>query len=255
MLICEVRCGRGAVRSENQDNLVFCGRWRNTPDDVLFSASACEEEGLFAVCDGMGGEQFGAEASLLAAQALAGVSAEEFSRRSTCLLQAVNRSICTLMEQRQTRIGTTFAGLWVFGGQAGTVNLGDSRVYRLRTGVLELLSRDHTHVQRLLDMGAITPQQAAVHPGRHRLTQHLGIFPEELVIQPQDTGPFALLPGDRFLLCSDGLTDMLSEPEIVGLIARTASLATAAEHLYENAMARGGRDNITVLLVENASNA
>lgn len=254
MLICEARCGRGAVRRENQDNLVFCGLWRNTPDDVLFTASAHKEEGLFAVCDGLGGEQFGAEASLLAAQMLAGVSAEEFSRQSTCLLQAINCSICALMEQRHARIGTTFAGLWVFGDEAGTVNLGDSRVYRLRTGVLERLSRDHTHVQRLLDMSAITPQQAAIHPGRHRLTQHLGIFPDELVIQPQGTGPFALLPGDRFLLCSDGLTDMLSEPEIATLLIQTVGLATAADRLYQNAMARGGRDNITVLLVENAPN-
>ena len=255
MLICEARCGRGAVRRENQDNLVFCGHWRDTPDDVRFIASDRAEEGLFAVCDGMGGEQFGAEASLLAAKALAGVSAEEFSRQSARLLQAVNRSVCALMEQRQARIGTTFAGLWACGGRAGAVNLGDSRIYRLRDGVFERLSRDHTHVQRLLDMGAITPQQAATHPGRHQLTQHLGIFPEELVIQPQDTGPFALLPGDRFLLCSDGLTDMLSEPEIAALLAQTDSLARAADCLYEGAMARGGRDNITVLLVDNAADA
>lgn len=255
MLICEARCGRGAVRRENQDNLIFCGRWRNTPDDVLFTASARAQEGLFAVCDGMGGEQFGAEASLLAARALAGVAAEEFARSSGLLLEQVNGALCALMEQRQARIGTTFAGLWVCGGRAGAVNLGDSRVYRLRAGTLERLSRDHTHVQRLLDMGALTPQQVAMHPGRHRLTQHLGIFPEELVIQPQDTGPFSLLPGDRFLLCSDGLTDMLGEPEIAALLAQSAGLAQAADGLYRGAMARGGRDNITVLLVECAPNA
>ena len=203
----------------------------------------------------MGGEEFGAEASLLAARALAGVPAEEFARSSGRLLEQVNGAICALMRQKQARIGTTFAGLWVCGGRAGAVNLGDSRVYRLRADGLERLSRDHTHVQRLLDMGAITPQQAAVHPGRHRLTQHLGIFPEELIIQPQDTGPFALLPGDRFLLCSDGLTDMLSEPEIAALMTQSASLAQAADGLYQGAMARGGRDNITLLLVENAPDA
>lgn len=252
MLICEARCGRGAIRRENQDNLILCGRWRDTPDDLLFTASARAAEGLFAVCDGMGGEEFGAEASLLAARALARVPAEEFARSSGRLLEQVNGAICALMRQKQARIGTTFAGLWVCGGRAGAVNLGDSRVYRLRANALERLSRDHTHVQRLLDMGAITPQQAAMHPGRHRLTQHLGIFPEELIIQPQDTGPFALFPGDRFLLCSDGLTDMLSEPEIAALLAQSAGLAQAADGLYQGAMARGGRDNITVLLVENA---
>ena len=101
----------------------------------------------------MGGEEFGAEASLLAARALAGVPAEEFARSSGRLLEQVNGAICALMRQKQARIGTTFAGLWVCGGRAGAVNLGDSRVYRLRASALERLSRDHTHVQRLLDMG------------------------------------------------------------------------------------------------------
>ena len=250
MLICEAWCGRGAVRRENQDNLAFSGRWRDTPDDILFTASTIVEEGLFAVCDGMGGEQFGAEASLLAAKALAGISAREFSCKSEQLLKQINGDICCLMTQKQARIGTTFAGLWVCDGRAGAVNLGDSRIYRLRAGAFEHLSQDHTHVQRLLDMGALTPEQAAVHPGRHQLTQHLGIFPEELIIQPHNTGAFDLSPHDRFLLCSDGLTDMLAEREIAFLLKQPGSLAQAGNLLYNEALARGGRDNITVLLVE-----
>lgn len=79
----------------------------------------------------MGGEQFGGEASLLAAKALAGISAAEFSRRSGALLAQINEKICALMRREKARIGTTFAGLWISQGRAGAVNLGDSRIYRL----------------------------------------------------------------------------------------------------------------------------
>ena len=100
-------------------------------------------------------------------------------------------------------------------------------------------------------MGLIDPQQAATHPDRHRLTQHLGIFPEEMMIQPHETGPFSVEEEDRFLLCSDGLTEMLAEGEIAAHLSETADLGRAADLLYEEALRRGGKDNITVLLVEN----
>ena len=250
MLICEARCGRGAVRRENQDNLAFDGRWRDTPDDWLFSASARAEAGLFAVCDGMGGEAFGAESSLLAAKTLAVVSPEEFSHRGARILTEINDRICHLMRVRKTRIGTTFAGLWLRVNQAGVLNLGDSRVYRLHCGKMEQLSRDHTQTQQLLDMGIVTPEQAAAHPGRHQLTQHLGIFPEELIIQPYDTGSFPVEIGDQFLLCSDGLTDMLSEPELYRVLSSDFQATEKADRMYQAAVERGGKDNITVILVQ-----
>ena len=100
-------------------------------------------------------------------------------------------------------------------------------------------------------MGLIDPQQAAGHPDRHRLTQHLGIFPEEMMIQPHETGPFSVEEEDRFLLCSDGLTEMLAEEEIAAHLSETADLGRAADLLYGEALRRGGKDNITVLLVEN----
>ena len=251
MLIWEGRCGRGAVRRENQDNLLAGGRWReDAASPALFSLSGAAPQGLFAVCDGMGGEQFGAQAALEAVRALAPVGPEAFSRSGTELLRGVNDALCRLMRSRDARIGSTFAGLWAYGGRAGALNLGDSRVYLLRGGQLRQLSRDHTQARQLVDLGLLSPAQAAAHPGRSRLTQHLGIFPEELLIEPEDTGPFPLESGDLFLLCSDGLTGPVEDAALAGILTQRASLGERADALYQAAMAQGGRDNITALLVE-----
>lgn len=249
-LTCEACCGRGALRQENQDNLFINGAWR---DDLakqelqIFCDAA--EEGIYAVCDGMGGEHFGEKASLLAAQSLKDVSVQDFYDRGSDYLREMNQGICHLMRQRHARIGTTFVGLTVIGERARVINVGDSRAYLLRDGELVKLSHDHTQTQRLLDMGLVTPKQAMTHPDRHRLTQHLGIFPEEMIIEPYVCDLPALQQKDLFLLCSDGLTDMLSNEEIAHFLERPSKLPEKADGLYRAAMARGGRDNITVLLV------
>ena len=250
-LICESRCGRGAVRSENQDNLFVNGSWRkdlSCHQPVSFRDVA--ETGIYAVCDGMGGEHYGEEASLIAVQALAGVSPESFFRDGAAYLSAMNRDICRLMRQRGARIGTTFVGLTVSGDQARIINIGDSRAYLLRSGRMVKLSRDHTQAQRLVNMGIIPQEQASSHPDRHKLTQHLGIFPEELVIEPYVSEDFALQKGDIFLLCSDGLTDMLTEQEISLTLQANMRLADKADRLYQSALRQGGKDNITVVLVQ-----
>lgn len=250
-LICEGRCGRGALRQTNQDNLFVNGVWRkdiSDPATIAFSDMA--EEGIYAVCDGMGGERYGEEASLIAAQALAGIEPEDFFANGTEHLSQINQAICRLMRQRGSRIGTTFVGLTVWQEQGRIMNIGDSRAYLQRGGRLTKLSRDHTQTQRLMDMKLITPEQAATHPDRHKLTQHLGIFPEEMVIEPYVTQPFELRRGDLFLLCSDGLTDMLTEQEITLTLQTNMRLAEKVERLYQGAMRQGGKDNITVLLLQ-----
>ena len=250
-LICEGRCGRGALRQTNQDNLFINGVWRkdiNNHEAISFSRVA--EGGIYAVCDGMGGERYGEEASLIAAQALAGVEPEDFFAAGTEHLSKMNQSICRLMRERCSRIGTTFVGLTVWQEQGRIINIGDSRAYLLRSGRLVKLSRDHTQAQRLLDLGLITPEQAATHPDRHKLTQHLGIFPEEMVIEPYLYDLPALYRMDLFLLCSDGLTDMLSDREIARILMENTRLKVKADILYQAAIRQGGKDNITVLLVQ-----
>ena len=250
-LICEGRCGRGAVRQVNQDNLFLNGKWRkDLSAHEMIAFTDVSEEGIYAVCDGMGGESYGEEASLLAVETLRGAPPEDFFARGPVYLAEMNHAICKLMRQRGSRIGTTFVGLTVVGDRGRILNIGDSRAYLLRSGQLTKCSQDHTQTQQLMNMGLITAEQAATHPDRHKLTQHLGIFPEEMVIEPYVSDAMALRRGDLFLLCSDGLTDMLTEPELARILSGNARVSEKAEHLYKAAVQRGGKDNITVVLVQ-----
>lgn len=95
-----------------------------------------------------------------------------------------------------------------------TCNVGDSRVYFFRSGVLHQITRDHSKSQRLVSMGILTEEEARNHPSKHELTQHLGIFPEEMLIDPEFSDPLDVHPGDLFLLCSDGLTDMVDDGKL-----------------------------------------
>lgn len=249
-LICEGRCGRGARRESNQDNIFVNGQWRrDCYETELFSASDTAANGVYAVCDGMGGESFGEEASLLAVAALDGISAAQFFARGEAILQDVNEQICELMRQRNTHIGTTFAAIAVKARRCRIINIGDSRIYLLRDGIMSQCSRDHTQVQRLVDMGMISPAEAATHRDRHKLTQHLGILPEEMVIEPYVSDVLTLRRKDLFLLCSDGLTDMLTHEQIASVLLEELTLAEKADRLYDLAVQYGGKDNISVVLL------
>ena len=161
---------------------------------------------------------------------------------------AGNRAICDQIGKIGKRSGATLTTLLLADGEAYAANIGDSRCYLYRDGCLSRLSEDHTAVQRLIALGIIEPAEAKTHPERHRLTQHLGIFPDELIIQPH-TVQLPVRPGDRFLLCSDGLTDMLEEEDLSALLRSQTAAPACAAALYQLAMQRGGKDNISVLLV------
>lgn len=250
--LCEGKSGAGLIREMNQDNLYANGCMRVNPRDAaLFSCSDISSQGLYAVCDGMGGEQLGEEASLIGVRRLSGTNPQGFPEMADEILRSANAEICRLMrEHGNVRIGTTFAALSVADGRAHAVNIGDSRCYLYRAGKLEQLSRDHTQTQRLIDMGLLSKTEARRHPDRHKLTQHLGIFPEEMIIEPYLSGAIEVLANDLFLLCSDGLTDMLTDEEILLELNADGDVGRKAEGLYELAMGHGGKDNITVILVQ-----
>ncbi len=249
---CAGRCGAGLIRMTNQDNLYVNG-WmrRDIGDRALVSVEEENAEGIYAVCDGMGGEAWGEEASYLAVKGLSGMSPEAFSSQAKSYLWNVNDQICRLMTERgQVRIGTTFAAFSVFQDCGFFVNIGDSSGFLFEKGTLRKMTRDHTQVQQMMDMGLITKLEARVHPKRHILTQHLGIRKEEMTVEPYVGEHFLVKPGMVVLLCSDGLTDMVSEEEISVCLGRSIPLAAKADLLYRQAMTAGGRDNITIVLVE-----
>lgn len=250
--LCEGKSGAGLIRTVNQDNLFINGHMRiNIGDTGLFSCSDISSHGLYAVCDGMGGEQFGEDASMLGVRKLSGIDPRDFPKMAGDYLYSVNADICRLMKKHgNVRIGTTFVALSVADDCAHVANIGDSRCYLYRAGQLEQISQDHTQTHRLISMGLLSKDEARKHPDRHKLTQHLGIFPDEMIIEPYQPGAISVRENDLFLLCSDGLTDMLTDEEIRFELDKDGGVDQKVERLYELALLHGGKDNITVVLVQ-----
>ena len=243
----------GRVRSNNEDNFYLEGRYRENVEQgedevVCRSYDRCF---LAAVADGMGGEELGEEASLMAVQALKPCTFQEIPSEAAEAVRRGNDRICEEMErQGNRRMGSTLTALYIDEGKAVCCNVGDSRGYLLRDGELSQLSVDHNKAERMVKLGILTPEQAACHPSRHELTQHLGIFTDEMVIEPAVSQPVVLKNGDLFLLCSDGLTDMVSPEDMKAVLSEKTVPQDMAERLVQLALAGGGRDNVTVIVLQ-----
>jgi protein phosphatase len=224
---------RGARRKLNEDS-------------YLASPSA------FFVADGMGGHEAGEVASAMAIDALRPLSwlnvvtADDVKER----LHVAHDDVSGIAAPEGRGAGTTLTGV-VVSEQDGlpywlVANVGDSRTYHLVDGRLEQISVDHSEVQELVDAGALTPAQAAHHPRRHVVTRALGA-----AARPDaDYWYLPLSTGDRLLVCSDGLTTELDDDRIADLLVTNAEPQAAADALVQAALAAGGRDNITVLVVD-----
>lgn len=244
-------CNIGKVRAENQDNIYCNGVYFQNPNMQKHFAygGVAEHEALFAVADGMGGEANGAEASLIAVQALDCIERAGGTEALISYLMERNEELCRMiLNGNGRRIGTTFAGILFHEMQAHIINIGDSRIYLYREGELHQLSRDHTVIQPMIEMGILSVNAARIHPSRHKLSQHLGIFPEEMIIEPH-VASGEPQNGDRFLLCSDGLTDMLEDWEIKSILQQDASVEWQVNELMSSSLKRGGKDNISILMI------
>lgn len=235
----------GHARENNEDKFDFY-----EPDEPPLLAA---RGSVYLVCDGMGGHNAGQIASELAAKQFLhayyhlGGSAQEAARRA--VLQA-HHYIAEMASKIPSRfgMGTTLTALILKQDEGILVHVGDSRCYRLRAGVFELISRDHTLVAHLVEQGILTPEQAKYHPQRNVIRQAVGVADPSEPLEP-DIETFALQAGDVYLLCSDGLTDMVEEGEIEATL-RDEPPTRAAWRLVDRALANGGRDNITVVLVQ-----
>jgi PPM family protein phosphatase len=225
------------------------GKVRKANEDRVFAGAR-----LFVVADGMGGHAAGDVASSLTVERLTALDDRDDLRPEDIRreLIRVNDDILTASRQDLGRsgMGSTVAGLalaWVAGSAHWVVfHVGDSRVYRLTGHEFVQLTTDHTEVAELVANGVLDPVQALVHPSRHVLTRALGSEPASepglLMLPPS--------PGDVFLLCSDGLTQELPDGEIADVLRAKASAQQAAAALVERAVERGGRDNVSVVVVE-----
>jgi PPM family protein phosphatase len=220
------------------------GRRRRRNEDALVV-----EPPVFAVADGMGGAQAGEVASRIAAAVFREfheADALEAERRVEAIIQEANRRIHERAhaDAHATGMGTTVTAALVEGERVAIGHVGDSRAYRIRNGELEQLTEDHSLVADLMRSGRLSPEEADVHPQRSVITRALGTDPEVDV----DTVVVDARPGDLFLLCSDGLTTMLGDDEILSVVRETESLEQAVKALVKGANRRGGEDNVTVIL-------
>jgi serine/threonine protein phosphatase PrpC len=202
------------------------------------------ERGFFLVADGMGGHASGEVASRIVADTL--LATVDRTPLDEALLEA-HRAVVAAGEQDPARkgMGSTAVALKLGGGRAQVAWVGDSRGYLWRRGRLTRLTRDHSLLNVLLDRGEVTEADLATHPNRHVVTQTLGHH----VPVPSETEA-RVRRGDRLLLCSDGLHDELSDREIEAVLRGRPPLDLAVRTLIEQALARGGRDNVSVVLVE-----
>ncbi len=233
---------RVATHSERTD----VGRQRQANEDSYLARAP-----LFVVADGMGGAQAGEVASLTAVQAFqSGLPAGRPEEGLESLISLANR---TIFEQAHADsslagMGTTITAAVVDAekDEVAVAHVGDSRAYRLRGGMLQRLTKDHSLVEEMRRRGQITEKQAEDHPQRSIITRALGPEPEVQV----DVQSVAADPGDIFMLCSDGLTTMLDDERIRDLINGATSLDAATRALIDEANRAGGRDNITVILFQ-----
>jgi serine/threonine protein phosphatase PrpC len=225
----------GKIRSNNQDS-GYAGRH------------------LFVVADGMGGHAGGDVASAIATKRVAEADTEyaavedaEQALRSAMI--AANSLLAeTVFEHSElTGMGTTVSGILRVGDRIALAHIGDSRIYRFRDGDLEQVTADHTFVQRLVDSGRITAEEAAVHPRRSVLMRVLG----DVDAAPEiDTKILDTRPGDRWLLCSDGLSSYVSEERLATILATVPSAQNAADRMVKESLDHGAPDNVTVVIAD-----
>jgi protein phosphatase len=214
---------------------------RQINEDALLDAP---ELGLWAVADGMGGHAVGDLASRMVIESLAGMNAGSAIADARAQLLDVNARLRTEAAQRQvSRIGSTVVLLAARDGACGYVWAGDSRLYLLRRGRLMQLTRDHSHVEELKARGQLTAEEALHHPAQHLITRAVGA----LDVLELEEDSIDLRDGDTFMLCSDGLSNEVSEEEIASELAES-DCQLAAQRLLETALSRGGRDNISVVV-------
>ncbi len=207
------------------------------------------ERGLLVVADGMGGYAAGEVASAIVVETLT-----ELQPKAESLVSALVECHQRIVQHAQAHpeskgMGAAVVAARVDVRQVAVCWAGDARAYLFQAAQgLSAVSRDHSYVQLLLAQGQLTEEQARVHPDRNLVTQCLGINPPQPELTTVRWGQ-----GDQLLLCSDGLTDELEDAQISEILRRADSVEAAAEKLIEAALASGGRDNITVLLVENSA--
>ena len=223
---------------------------------------------LFAVlADGIGGHKAGEVAADLAVNNILGVVAKSDGRHTRRTIEEAIANASNAIAARSASaedfkgMGSTCATAWIIGDKLHTAYVGDSRIYLIRGGRIQQLTVDHTWVQEAIEKNIITPEAAREHPNVHVIRRYLGspvppepdfrlkLFNDETDDHAETNQGMQLLPNDTLLLCSDGLTDLVWNDEILEMVRSKPAIKDAAKELVELANSRGGHDNITVVLI------
>jgi protein phosphatase len=219
------------------------GRQRHTNEDNFY-----DQPPLFAVADGMGGAQAGEVASEMAISEFVAErdTTADAERQLEQIALLANKKIWEMAQSdsRRAGMGTTLTAAMLDGQSVAVGHVGDSRLYLYRDGRIERMTRDHSLVEEFVRQGKLTPEQAEKHPQRSVITRALG--PENSV--EVDTFRIPARDGDLFLLCSDGLSGMVSDSDMAAILGQGGDLGTLAGSLVDRANENGGRDNITAVL-------
>ena len=246
-------CHQGKKRNNNEDNLYFDGSYMNSDNHGLPSIEktvlSLDDDGFFCVFDGMGGGDYGEVASYTASKTTkefletgTNINPCDITPSLTKMCEVINQAVYEVGEKLgSSRMGSTLVGLYFHEGQAWVCNLGDSRCYLLRDGRMKQISEDHTDEEFMKENG-ITGRKPY-------LTQYLGIDPDEMTSVPSIKS-YVLNRGDRFLICSDGVTDMVDDQTICNNLARYQDPDECVKALIQAALDGGGKDNITAIVLE-----
>jgi serine/threonine protein phosphatase PrpC len=242
-IVASVQTDVGCVREINEDS----GRLLRPSDPAQLSAKGT----LLVVADGMGGHSAGEVASQLAADVVSRLyydSPEEPGAALKAAVEEANRRIhsAAAADEAKHGMGTTCTALALCSGTAYAAHVGDSRLYMMRAGQFYQLSEDHSAVNEMVKMGIITKEQARTHEDKNVILRALGTSPE---VEVSTVEPFGVREGDRYLLCSDGLYDLVLDDEIAAVLTESEDVHAAGERLIKTAKERGGHDNITVGII------
>ena len=255
-LFISVASNVGKICSDNEDNFyvdeIGCRRERNCSAKVVLDSS---KRHIFAVCDGMGGEAFGEEASRIAVMVLSEFREQMYTSKISQLSNEVNRysneanrQICQMVkEKRCKRSGSTLAMVCIDHDRAYAYNLGDSRVYYWQNGKLKQITEDQTLAVKKMKANIYTEEEAKNSPDSHKITSFLGVDNREIGLTALSYPSFKVGNG-KILICSDGLTDMCSDKEIADILSLESR--DVSNLLVEKAIINGGIDNITCIVIQ-----
>ena len=250
----------GKVRQNNEDNLYVPGRVipYDSADAVFTASGDTFTPCVFGVCDGMGGQEHGEYASYVAASGLAELEAaiktspaSDIDKLVQNYVSKANNAICSKMREKSVRIGTTLALVVITSNEIRPYTIGDSRIYTLAGGNLRQISEDHTLTMKKVNMGILAKEQAKLDPDRNKLTRYLGIFEDEMVMEAEPLSPLLIHSNLPIILATDGLTDLV-EDENIKKILQNAQTKDAAELLTIAALDKGGKDNISCIVINAA---